>query len=618
MTLSLERLLSRESILSCFRPVVVDRPRWFAQYLGQGLCRFKWLSAAGILLWIVQALALTSGSAHYLYQPAADRLGVGVPTLIYGSVAIGIAGAVILLLSGRGGIGIERARGLVLLVAMTTVAAESLLFGFARLAAERVASLDLTLLLLIAIIPLGLGGGDRHFRGKHAHRRRFGMGCRPGVRSGTCGVHHASALVCSARDRCQSLVSRRIQGRTARATAAATPYAASRTTEAADRGAERRSPAAARRDCQATRRPVPALSSALTTPVAHAYVEKGHFPTELKTVCVIACDAVGFSDTCRKLQPERVVFELENFFREFDGACLKYHIEPLRAQGDSRIAIAGLWPGVNRHLQQEAISAVLAMLYFQAALPRTGNNAEESSRGRVLWQARMGICLGPASCGVIDTGSAENAGNPTGRLWFDVWGDTVNLAARIQEAAHPNQLLVRESVLWETCGLFDHGPIQQFQVKIDDACRRGGNHRDPCRIPRRAGNAERRVLGHFQRSIGAAGASQSPGDAGGSRAGNARGITSTQLATASRANHDEAAAGRPDRLRHRRARHVGRPATQRRGNHTASRTADPHHVDRHAHARSCAPGRARHHRRAVHRRPRPSSPVTRMSISCAS
>jgi hypothetical protein len=41
----------------------------------------------------------------------------------------------------------------------------------------------------------------------------------------------------------------------------------------------------------------------------------------------------------------------------------------------------------------------------------------------------------------------------------------VNLAARIQEAAQPNQLLVRESVLWETCGLFEHGPIRQFHVK---------------------------------------------------------------------------------------------------------------------------------------------------------
>ena len=465
MTLSLERLLSRESILSCFRPVVVDRPRWFAQYLGQGLCRFKWLSAAGILVWIMQALALINGSARYLYQPAADRLGVGVPTLIYGSVAIGIAGAVLLLLSGRGGIGIERARGLVVLVAMTTVAAESLLFGFARIAAERVASLDLTLLLLIAIIPLGLGWAIVLFAASMlivaGSAWAAGLVFVPEHAAFIMHPLGFAALGIVANRwylgafKAEQLGQLRLQ-RHVRQVERQKQLIGAQKDEALQQRAE-----------IARQRAVlfQALSSALTTPVAHAYVEKGRFPTELKTVCVIACDAVGFSDTCRKLQPERVVFELENFFREFDGACLKYHIEPLRAQGDSRIAIAGLWPGVNRHLQQEAISAVLAMLYFQAALPRTGNNAEESSRGRVLWQARMGICLGPASCGVIDTGSAENAGSPTGRLWFDVWGDTVNLAVRIQEAAHPNQLLVRESVLWETCGLFDHGPIQQFQVK---------------------------------------------------------------------------------------------------------------------------------------------------------
>jgi class 3 adenylate cyclase len=459
------RWLSRESILACFRPAVLGRPRWFAQYLGQGLCRIKWLSAAGIVLWIAQALALVGGSMHALYRPAADRFGVSVPTLIYACVAIGIGGAVVVLLSGRHGIGIERARRLVLMIAMTTVTAESLLFGLARLAAERVASLDLTLLLVFAIMPLGLVAAilicaasvlivagsafvaGQGFMPEHAAffihplsfaalgivANRWYLGAFKGEQLGRLRLQRHMRQV----ERQKRLIEAQ-----------------------KDEALQQRAEIARQRAVL-----FQALSSALTAPVAHAYVEKGRFPTELKTVCVIACDAVGFSDTCRKLQPERVVFELENFFREFDGACLKYHIEPLRAQGDSRIAIAGLWPGANRHLQQEAISAVLAMLFFRAALPRSGAAADESPRGRVLWQARMGICLGPASCGVIDTGSAESTASSTGRLWFDVWGDTVNLAARIQEAAQPNQLLVRESVLWETCGLFDHGAIRQFHVK---------------------------------------------------------------------------------------------------------------------------------------------------------
>src|SRR5579864_3155664 len=146
----------RDAITACFRPTVNGRPRWLAQYLAQGLCRIKWLSAAGIIAWIVQAGALSRGPTRQIYQPAAERLGVAEATLIGTSVAIGIAGAVIVLLSGRSGMTVSRARGLVLAVALTTVTSESLLFGLSHISLERVASLDLDLLLVLAIMPLGL------------------------------------------------------------------------------------------------------------------------------------------------------------------------------------------------------------------------------------------------------------------------------------------------------------------------------------------------------------------------------------------------------------------------------------------------------------------------------
>ncbi|HEX6003191.1 MAG TPA: adenylate/guanylate cyclase domain-containing protein [Burkholderiales bacterium] len=443
----------------------MGRPRWYAQYLGQGLCRVKWLSAAGILLWIAQALALTYGDMQGLYRSAADVLGTSFKGLIYGCVGIGIAGAATVLLSGRGGVGIVPARRLVLMVALTTTVAEALLFGFAGMAPERVASLDLTLLITFAIMPLGLMAATTVLATVVAvilaAAWMVGTPLRP--QTVLFLVHPLSFVVLGivasrwyvGAFKAEQLGRLRLQRHMRQVERQKHLIEAQK-----DEALKQRAEIARQRSVL-----FQALSSALTTPVAHAYVDHGGFPTQLKTVCVIACDAVGFSDTCRKLQPERVVFELENFFREFDGACLKYQIEPLRAQGDSRIAIAGLWPGTNRHLQQEAISAVLAMLYFRRALPGNEDKADGATRGRVLWQARIGICLGPASCGVIDTGATESPGGSSGRLWFDVWGDTVNLAARIQEAAQPNQLLVRESVLWETCGLFEHGPIRQFHVK---------------------------------------------------------------------------------------------------------------------------------------------------------
>lgn len=221
-----------------------------------------------------------------------------------------------------------------------------------------------------------------------------------------------------------------------------------------------------------------ALSSALTRPVAEEYRQSGQFTPAMKTVCVIACDAVGFSETCAKLQPGRVVDELRKFFTVFDAACLRVQVEPLRAQGDSRIALAGLWNDDPSLIHQAVINAVLAMIDFRSALPSPHDPHEGSTPPpMVLWPARIGITLGSTFIGVINTTSDHAAaaaeGNPAspeehiheGRLWFDVWGDTVNVAARLEQSAPPNGILVRESVLWETRGLFDHGPLHSIQIK---------------------------------------------------------------------------------------------------------------------------------------------------------
>lgn len=219
-----------------------------------------------------------------------------------------------------------------------------------------------------------------------------------------------------------------------------------------------------------------ALSSALTRPVAEEYQQSGEFTPAMKTVCVIACDAVGFSETCAKLQPGRVVDELRKFFTVFDAACLRVQVEPLRAQGDSRIALAGLWNDDPSLIHQAVINAVLAMIDFRSALPGVnGMQNDQADMPKVLWPARIGITLGSTFIGVINTTSnhapaishrlSPEAHVHEGRLWFDVWGDTVNIAARLEQSAPPNGILVRESVLWETRGLFDHGPIHPIQVK---------------------------------------------------------------------------------------------------------------------------------------------------------
>jgi class 3 adenylate cyclase len=445
-------------------PVVSGRPRWYARYLAQGVCRLKWLSAVGIVLFLLQATALSQLDQR-LFVAAAAAAGATPRLLVWCSVAVGIAGAIVVLAVGRNGLTFARARRLVRIGVVFGIAAEVLLVAFSHAALERMASLDIVLLALFAIAPLELGEAALILAGELAllvvAAGATGMPLSAGLFAAL--IHPASmgaiGLVVNRWYRgvfkADWLASVRLDHRT-------------RQLETQKRQIEQQKDDAVRQRGEIARQQailLHALASALTEPVARAYVRDGAFRTELKSVCVIACDAVGFSETCRKLQSERIVEELGRFFRAFDAACLEARVEPLRAQGDSRIAIAGLWPGAERRLHQDAIGAVLAMLLFRRSLPSQDDAARGTGDGAaVLWPARIGISLGSVACGIIDTGSA---GSPqrAGRLWFDVWGDTVNLAARLQEAAKPNQILVREGVLWETCGLFDHGPIQRYQVK---------------------------------------------------------------------------------------------------------------------------------------------------------
>jgi class 3 adenylate cyclase len=444
-------------------PTVSGRPRWYARYIEQGVCRLKWLSGVAIVVFIAQALALARFDRP-LFEAAATTLDVPSQWLIYGSIAVCVFTAIATLWSGRHGLTVDGARWLVRGAVAFSIAGEVLIVAFTHINFQRIASLDLTLLLLLALAPLELAEAIAILLGAMVLLVSVAVGTGMPL-SGfafAATTHPAFMGVLG-------LVINRWYRGVFKADWLAKVRLDHRTQqlERQKRETERQKDEAVRQRGEIARQQtvlLQALASALTEPVARAYVRDGTFHTELKSVCVIACDAVGFSDTCRKLHSQRIVAELAKFFAAFDSACLAARVEPLRAQGDSRIAIAGLWSGPNSHLHQDAIGAVLAMLLFRRSLPSPDRRITSATDAPVLWPARIGISLGSAACGIIDTGSIQGE-QRTGRLWFDVWGDTVNLAARLQEAAKPNQILVREGVLWETCGLFDHGPIQRYQVK---------------------------------------------------------------------------------------------------------------------------------------------------------
>lgn len=223
------------------------------------------------------------------------------------------------------------------------------------------------------------------------------------------------------------------------------------------------------------------LSQTLTFPASREIMSSGQYRSRKRTVVVIACDIVDYSEWSKEIHtPERITNILSTFFQLFDQHCFDcraIRIEPLRSQGDSRIAIAGLWESSEfpdaanlvegpESIEIAAVAAVQTMLDFTASI-RNGT-LKERLRERNLkdpdLRARVGIHLGDVNKGVICT-NVDTQQRAEGRMWFDVWGDAVNVAARLEGLAPPNGVIISSQVLSAVGNRFEHGGLVEHEVK---------------------------------------------------------------------------------------------------------------------------------------------------------
>jgi|RhiMethySRZTD1v2_1073278.scaffolds.fasta_scaffold297874_2 adenylate cyclase len=140
-------------------------------------------------------------------------------------------------------------------------------------------------------------------------------------------------------------------------------------------------------------------------------------------VAVLFCDVVGFTEYCDRNPPERVVGELETLVATFEEVVEAHGLEKIKTIGDAFMATAGLL----HFLENPALSAAQCALAMVDA-------AKKHSAG---WHVRVGIHQGPVVAGVMGKRS----------FVFDLWGDTVNLTARVAAEAQPDAVLVT-SATW--------------------------------------------------------------------------------------------------------------------------------------------------------------------------
>ncbi|MEO8246406.1 MAG: adenylate/guanylate cyclase domain-containing protein [Chloroflexota bacterium] len=147
---------------------------------------------------------------------------------------------------------------------------------------------------------------------------------------------------------------------------------------------------------------------------------------------VLFADVAGFTPWTMRTDPARVIGLLDDLFTRFDAIAAARGIEKLKTMGDAYMAVAGAPLPRPDH----------AMATIEAARDMLAAVADWREAHGVALEIRIGLASGPAVGGVIGRQ----------RILFDLWGETVNTAARMQSGGVASRIQVAESTMLEASG----------------------------------------------------------------------------------------------------------------------------------------------------------------------
>jgi class 3 adenylate cyclase len=171
----------------------------------------------------------------------------------------------------------------------------------------------------------------------------------------------------------------------------------------------------------------------------------GRIAEALEEVSVMFADAVGSTEQAAKSSPEQFADTLDELFRRFDDVADRYGLEKVKTVGDAYMAVAGAPLPMAKHAEAAADMALDVL--DQAAQVRWPS-------GEPI-MLRVGVATGPAVAGVI--GQRKFA--------YDLWGDTVNLASRLEANGEPGRILVSEAVAELLEDRYEFGPPRIVELK---------------------------------------------------------------------------------------------------------------------------------------------------------
>ncbi|MCR9140846.1 MAG: hypothetical protein NXI24_01140 [bacterium] len=173
------------------------------------------------------------------------------------------------------------------------------------------------------------------------------------------------------------------------------------------------------------------LQNVLPASVAQELKERGSVePMVYESVSVVFTDFVGFTSIAETMSPIELVEELDGCFTQFDEIIARHGLEKLKTIGDAYMCCGGL-PELSRTHRIDSVLAALEFRDFMNQMAMVKQAANED-----FWQIRIGLHCGGVMAGVV----GKN------KFAYDIWGDTVNTASRMESSGTPGEVNISGAI----------------------------------------------------------------------------------------------------------------------------------------------------------------------------